>query len=131
MTNELIDQIAAFDRLVLGPDRDLIERILHPEFALVLVVPEPAVVPRERWLEMLPDYLVHSWEVQEQYVDNAGQTAAALRTVRMEATGLGEDRSGVFVISDIWLASSGGWQIWRRHSTPLTAGRMPGMASSA
>ncbi len=133
MTDDLLDRIATFDRCVLDRERDLelIEGLLHPEFALVLVVPQPAVVPRTRWLEMLPDYRVDSWDVQEQYVDQAGPTAAALRTVRLNATVVGEDRSGIFVISDIWLASSAGWQIWRRHSTPLSAGRLPGTTPQA
>jgi hypothetical protein len=43
----------------------------------------------------------------------------------MNATVLGVDRSGLFVLSDIWLRGDDGWRIWRRHSTPLAAGVMP------
>jgi len=45
----------------------------------------------------------------------------------MTAMVLGEDRSGAFVISDVWLRGADGWRIWRRHSTPLAAGPMFGV----
>ena len=33
--------------------------------------------------------------------------------------------SGAFVLTDVWRHRSGGWRVWRRHSTPATAGRLP------
>lgn len=102
------------------------DEVLDQDFALVLVHPQPAVMSRARWLAVLPDYLVHEYEVQEQVVDSDGDVAAVAQRVRMEATALGEDRSGLFVISDIWRRHPDGWRIWRRHSTPLDAGALPG-----
>jgi hypothetical protein len=43
----------------------------------------------------------------------------------MSATVNGIDRSGLFTISDIWRLRDGHWRVWRRHSTPLSAGPMP------
>ncbi len=83
-------------------------------------------MPRVRWLEVLEDYVVHSYSVEEQRVDRSEDVATVLSRVRMRATVLGEDRSGLFVISDVWRLRADGWQIWRRHSSPLTAGEMPG-----
>jgi hypothetical protein len=45
----------------------------------------------------------------------------------MTATVLGQDRSGIFIVSDVWLSGADGWRIWRRHSTPFSAGAMPGV----
>ena len=123
---ELDTACAEFDRAVTQRDHDVAERILHPEFALVLVHPTPAVMPRQRWLETLDDYIVDEWEVEEALLDSSDDIAAVLRRVRMQATVLGEDRSGTFIVSDTWLRTGLGWQVWRRHSTPLQAGRMPG-----
>lgn len=92
----------------------------------MLVLPEPAVFPRSRWLEVLDGYVVHSYTVEEQVVDQHDEAAAVLSRVRMEATVLGQDRSGQFVISDFWRRGEAGWRIWRRHSSPLTAGILPG-----
>ena len=123
---ELDTACAEFDRAVTQRDHDVAERILHPEFALVLVHPTPAVMPRQRWLDTLDDYIVDEWEVEEALLDSSDDIAAVLRRVRMQATVLGEDRSGTFIVSDTWLRTGLGWQVWRRHSTPLQAGRMPG-----
>ena len=127
MTDDrLLTQIANFERCIRERDGQLAEKVLDPDYALVLVHPSSAVVPRSSWLEMLPDYVVHSWEVQEQSLDVDGECAAMLQRIVMQATVLGQDRSGVFVISDVWRLRNDEWRVWRRHSTPLSAGRMPG-----
>ena len=117
--------MSAFDRAVSTRDRAIAEGVLHPDFALVLVQPEPAAMPREGWLEVLSDYVVHEYDIQEQTVDIDGDVAAVLTRVFMRATVLGQPRDGVFVVSDVWLRGTEGWQVWRRHSTPLAAGSLP------
>jgi hypothetical protein len=124
---ELTAQFANFERVVLQRDAELALTVLHPDYALVLVVPVPAVVPRARWLEVLPDYHVEAYDVQVQHLDVLDDCAVLFQRLTMTATVLGEDRSGTFVISDIWLLGADGWRIWRRHSTPFAAGPMPGM----
>ena len=123
--HDLAAACVEFDRCVNERDHAAVERVLHDDYALVLVQPAPAVVPRHAWLAMLDDYIVHAWEVEERHVDVDGDTAAVLQRVRMEATVLGQDRSGIFVISDVWRRGTDGWRVWRRHSTPLQAGVMP------
>lgn len=124
---ELLAQLARFEEVVLRRDVRLAERVLHPAYALVLVQPVPAVMWRARWLEVLPDYVVDEYDVEEQAIDVDQDVAAVLQRVRMVATVLGQDRSGVFVVSDVWRRLPEGWRIWRRHSSPATAGQMPGV----
>lgn len=127
MTDDrLLTQMAKFEQCVRERDGQLAEAVLDPDYALVLVQPSLVIVPRSRWLELLPDYVVHSYEVQEQALDVRGDCAALLQRVDMQATVLGEDRSGLFVISDVWRLRIDEWRVWRRHSTPLAAGQMPG-----
>lgn len=123
----LTTQLANFERVVLRSDAELALTVLHPDYSLVLVVPVPAVMPRERWLHVLPDYHVAAYDVQDQHLDVLGDCATLLQRLTMTATVLGQDRSGTFVISDVWLRGPDGWRIWRRHSTPLAAGPMPGV----
>lgn len=123
---QLSAAMTEFQRVVVERDVGLAAKVLHPNFALVLVQPEPAVVPRAQWLTMLPDYVVSRWIVEESRTDLDGGCAAVLQRVAMDAVVLGHDRSGVFVISDIWLHDGADWRIWRRHSSPQTAGSMPG-----
>lgn len=127
---QLVEQMSRFERVVLDRDDALADAVLHPAFALVLIQPVPTVMPRSRWLEVLPDYVVHSWQVEEQQIHVEGDCAAVLQRVTMNATVLGGDRSGIFAISDVWLHGSGEWLVWRRHSTPLTAAKMPGVSDT-
>ena len=122
----LQDQLANFEAVVLRRDVELAESVLHADYALVRVQPELGVMHRARWLEVLPEYHVHEYEVETEQLDVAASCASLLQRVRMRATVLGEDRSGIFVISDVWLSEADGWRVWRRHSTPMTAGAMPG-----
>lgn len=126
MTDELLARADVFDRVVIDRDQGAAASVLDDDYALVLVQPEPAIMPRDRWIELLPDYVVHAWEIEERTVHVDGDTAAVLQRLKMKATVLGEDRSGTIVVSDIWRRRDDGWRVWRRHSTPLAAGRMPG-----
>ena len=125
-SGDLASAMEKFDVAVQHRDRSLAEEVLDEDFSLVLVHPAPATMPRSRWLEVLEHYVVHSYEVERQHLDRADDLAVVLSRVRMQATVLGEDRSGLFVISDVWRHQDGRWRIWRRHSSPLTAGKMPG-----
>ena len=126
MTDDLRAAMARFDRCIEERDHAAAEAVLDDEYALVLVQPGRAVMSRARWLEVLADYVVHDYAVEESVVDIDGDLATVLHRDRMRATVLGEDRSGTFVITDTWRRRTDGWRVWRRHSTPLSAGAMPG-----
>lgn len=83
-------------------DRAAAEQVLDESYALVLVAPSAAVMPRARWLEVLEDYVIQDYAIDDQIVHEADELAAVLQRVRMRAAVLGEDRSGTFVLSDIW-----------------------------
>jgi hypothetical protein len=125
-TDDLAAAMQSFDDAIQQRDRLTAEGVLDEDFALILVHPAPAEMPRARWLDVLQDYHVHSYSVAEQRVGESDGVAAVLTKVDMRATVLGEDRSGSFVISDVWRIRDGAWRVWRRHSSPLTAGEMPG-----
>ena len=126
MDEQLLANIAGFQRCIEARDRASAEELLDDDYHLVLVAPSRAVMPRGRWLEVLDEYVVHDYRIEEQIVDEDGEAASVLHRVQMTATVLGEDRSGVFVLSDTWRNRDGRWRLWRRHSTPLSAGSMPG-----
>lgn len=126
MTKELEQRILAFQKCVEDQNQEAAKDLLDDDFALVLVQPAQAVMPRERWMEVLPDYLVHSYDVEDQIVDVDVDCASVLQRVHMKATVLGQDRSGVFVTSDFWRLRDKKWCLWRRHSTPMSADELPG-----
>lgn len=125
--SDLDRQLTSFERCVVHRDVELARTVLDEDFALELVHPSPASMPRARWLEVLPDYVVSRYEVVHARIDVDGDCATVLQHVVMDAVVLGEDRSGSFVTTDVWRRRPDAWRVWRRHSTPLAAGRMPGV----
>ena len=126
----LMAQVANFERVVRERDVDLASDVLHLDYELVLVHPVPARMRRDRWLELLPDYVIAAYDVQAEQLDVLEGCATLIQRVDLTATVAGEDRSGIFVMSDVWLRGEDGWRIWRRHSTPLAAGPLPGVAGA-
>lgn len=107
MSDELMAALAAFQTCIETRDRAAAERVLDESYALVLVAPSGAVMPRARWLEVLEDCVIEDYAIEDQIVHEADELAPVLQRVRMQATVLGEDRSGTFVLSDIWRRRDG------------------------
>ncbi|HZM73433.1 MAG TPA: nuclear transport factor 2 family protein [Candidatus Polarisedimenticolia bacterium] len=122
---ELIERAEAWQRAIERRDVAAAGDYLADDYALVIVQPVRTVMQRAQWLALLPDYVVSDYEVAERIIDIEGDLALVLQRVRMEATVRGADRSGVFVLSDAWRRRDGAWKVWRRHSTPLSAGALP------
>ena len=125
MSADLELAMSEFQRCIAERDVAAAADVLDADFALVLVHPVANVVPRDRWLATLPEYVVHSYDVQEQLIDVDGSVAAVLQRAQMHATVAGVDRSGVFIVTDVWQQRDGHWRVWKRHSTPITAGPVP------
>lgn len=125
--DELIDRAEAWQRAIEARDVAAAHELLADDYALVIVQPGRAVMPRAQWLALLPEYVISDYEVLERVVDIEDDLALVLQRVRMQATVRGADRSGIFVLSDAWRRQGGAWKVWRRHSTPLEAGPLPGV----
>jgi Domain of unknown function (DUF4440) len=120
------DADSAWTAALLARDVVAAGAILHDGYALVLVHPVAALVDRREWLRTLPDYVVSGWDVRGSAWDICGDVASHLQMVDQTAVALGNDRSGLFAITDTWLRDAdGSWKVWRRHSTPMTAGAIP------
>lgn len=113
-----------WDRVIQERDVATATHLLHDGFALVIVQPTKTIMSRDQWLGLLPDYVVGEWDIQEQVIDVDGDVAVVFQRVKMTAVVMGEDRSGIFMMSDVWRRTDDGWKVWRRHSTPMTAGEL-------
>lgn len=123
--DELMEQWGRWQKAIEDRDVEAARSCLADDYALQLVQPVRAAIGRAQWLAALPDYVVSSYQVEDQVVDIDGDLAVVLHRARMQATVSGVDRSGIFVITDVWRRDGGAWKVWRRHSTPLTSGAMP------
>ena len=88
------------------------------------------IVPRQAWLTLLKDYYVtESFSIDDIKVNVYDNTAVAMLMFTQKATVRRQDRSGQFVLTDIWYKGNKGWRIAERHSTrpgpPVPAGMQP------
>jgi ketosteroid isomerase-like protein len=122
---EVVSRADAWQRAIETRDIDAAAGFLADDYALVIVQPARVIMPRAQWLALLPDYVVSDYEILERIVEVESDVALVLQRVRMQATVRGADRSGIFVLTDAWRRDGDAWKVWRRHSTPLEAGRIP------
>lgn len=74
-------------------------------------------VPKQHWLSILKDYKTESFTIDDIKVNVYGNTAIAMLMFTQIATVREQDRSGQFVLSDIWVKEDKGWKIAERHSS--------------
>ena len=122
---ELIERWHGWQASIEARDVAAAGGFLAEDYALELVQPERAIVPREAWLALLPDYVVSGYAIEAEIVEVSGDIGLIVHRARQEAIVLGADRSDTFVLTDIWRRVDGTWRVWRRTSTPLSAGVMP------
>jgi hypothetical protein len=121
---DLLERWQGWQRSIEERDVAAADGYLDDAFALELVVPQGTMVPRASWLETLPEYVVSSYAIHERFVDVDGDLGVILHRATMLATMFRADRSGTFVITDVWRRRNDVWRVWRRHSTPFQAGPM-------
>lgn len=80
-------------------------------------MPSIQIVPRQAWLTLLKDYVTESFTIDDIKVNVYGKTAIAMLLFTQKATVRGQDRSGQFVLTDIWYKGKKGWLITERHSS--------------
>jgi ketosteroid isomerase-like protein len=122
---ELQDRTDRWQRTIEARDADAAAEFLTDDYALVILQPKPAVVQREEWLRMLPDYDVRGYSVEERIVETSPDLCTVFQRVDQTAVVKGVERSGIFILVDVWVRENGDWRVWRRHSTPLSAGPAP------
>ncbi len=122
---QILERADAWQRALEARDPEAAAEYLADDYALVVTNPEPAVATRAEWLRLLPNYDIRAYEIQHREVSIRDGVGVVVQRVTMTAVVAGADRSGTFVLVDLWSEDDGVWRVWRRHSTPLTAGSMP------
>lgn len=106
---------AAFQR----KDVAALQKMMADGYSLVIAVESLPlqVVPRNAWLEALADYSITEASVDHMHVRMYGDVAVAVMLWRQTATLHGEDRTAVFMLTDIWVNVDGEWRLAERHSS--------------
>ena len=109
-------------------DRATLERMLAPEFALVVSAQPHARVERAAWLRTAgTEYTCQEFRYEAMQVRDFGDVVVVSSLATQRATAFGKDRSGTFFLTDVWRAGEDGrWQVIARYSSYAE----PGTASA-
>lgn len=78
---------------------------------------------KTRWLEVVPQYDTKRSSIDDIAVHVSGDTAVVHLLYSQEASIKGQDRSGQFVLTDVWVRQDGTWKMAQRLSSrPEPAG---------
>jgi ketosteroid isomerase-like protein len=97
-------------------DREALEEILAPEFALTSARTDQ-LVGRAEWLGMLDRVRGDSFEYSDLRVDVFGDAAVVRSRMTQAATVDGRPWDGTFVLTDVWIRRWDRWQVVARHSS--------------
>ncbi len=105
--------------------RDLsrLEHLLGEEFTLTTGRPGSEVRSRREWLDITREsYVVESFEYEKLDIHVYGD-AALVRSRYRQTARMGDlDRSGTYLMTDVWVRRAGRWQAVTRHLSPLGSG---------
>jgi hypothetical protein len=101
-------------------DVDFLERHLAEEFTLTTGRPGAEVRARSEWLEVTQQsYVIDSFDFDALDVRVYGHVAVVASRYRQEARMGDLDRTGSYLMTDVWIRRKGRWQLVCRHSTAL------------
>jgi ketosteroid isomerase-like protein len=100
-------------------DGATLDRILAPEFALIISASPSQSFPRAAWLRTAASgYDCTEFSYRDMQVRDFGDVVIVSSLFRVRATAFGVDRSGDFFLTDVWRpGANGGWQVIARYSS--------------
>lgn len=120
LQEQIIDLERSFAAAIKTQDTLQTKRFQADSYFLAFAVqgmPSIQIAPRQSWLNLLKDYVTESFTIDDIKVNVYGKTAIAMLLFTQKAIVRGQDRSGQFVITDIWTKGKKGWLITERHSS--------------
>jgi ketosteroid isomerase-like protein len=118
-TDEIIASERAWMEAWQLRDRETCERILADDF--VLTSARGNLVDRQQWLEgAMEAFACEAFVWDDILVRQYGDVAVVNARAHQKATVAGQDWSGLFLITDVWVKRDGEWRVVSRHgSGPL------------
>jgi len=104
-------------------DESKLRRLIHPQFKLVGIRSTGTVaVGLEDWLLALQKMDLISLEVRVMDAVQIDQTIVATVDAQWKLRFMGHAIDERVLLTDVWVKSDEGWQVVRRHSSPVPAG---------
>jgi len=99
-------------------DQRTLERILAPEYQLIVSSMPDRPISREQWLGLIGRYTAQGFEYEKMVVRLFGDTAVVSSLGHIAGAQVdGKDRSGTFFLTDVWRRRDGRWQVVSRYSS--------------
>jgi len=116
--SELVALEHEWAQAIVENDMDKLECIVGEEYTLAAnnFPGGRTRLSRQEWMTTVPVYEVHSFEIDDLEVHSYGETAVVLANLELQARVQGEDRSGGFAVTDVWVRRDGRWQVVARSS---------------
>jgi hypothetical protein len=104
-------------------DEARLRQLIHPQFKLVGIRSTGTVaVGLEDWLVALRKMDLISLEVRVMEAVQLDQTIVATVDAQWKLRFMGHAIDERVLLSDVWVKTEEGWQVVRRHSSPVPAG---------
>ena len=104
-------------------DESRLRRLIHPQFKLVGIRSTGTVaVSLEDWLVALQKMDLISLEVRVMDSVRVEQTMVATVDAQWKLRFMGHAIDERVLLTDVWVKFDDGWQVIRRHSSPVPAG---------
>ncbi len=116
--DELVALEHEWAQAIVENDMEKLERIVGQEFTLAAnnFPGGRTRLSRQEWMATVPVYEVHSHEFSDFVVHSYGEAAVVLADLELRGSVQGEDRSGSFALTDVWVERDGRWQVVARSS---------------
>ena len=96
-------------------DVERLETLVAREY--MLQAPGIGRMPPDQWMAAVSVYDIQSFEFDAVQVHIYGDTAVMRSRYTQKATYQGRDRSGQFLVTDVWIRRDGRWQVVTRHTS--------------
>ena len=104
-------------------DEERLRQLIHPQFKLVGIRSTGTVaVGLEDWLVALRKMDLISLEVRVMDSVRLDQTIVATVDAQWKLRFMGHAIDERVLLTDVWVKADAGWQVVRRHSSPVPAG---------
>ena len=126
MAAELLDVIEVerqWRDALFAKDEEALRALIHPQFKLVGIRSTGTVtVGLEDWLGALKKMDIASLEVRVTDSVRLDRTIVATVDAQWKLRFMGHTIDERVLLTDVWVKGDSGWQVVRRHSSPVPAG---------
>jgi hypothetical protein len=117
---EVVALARRFQATVAERELAVLEELLAPEFTLTTGRAAAPVRTRAEYLRITAEtYRIEDWDFEELDVVTLGETAVVRARYRQRGSMGGSDRTGDFLLTDVWTERGGRPQLVTRHSSAL------------